>query len=467
MPRSQLSSLYHLILTLTIFLICLSFTKSASELKTLPGIKFDSQEEISQYLKKTDVTILVLYYKSESEKAEEIAGNLKIVYSKLKYLIEIIKVDCDNNPMEECTQTEDNLMDEEFYRIEVYVPPIYKLNPYTKEMNSHQKLQYAKSDISDKALYKFLTKTIISREQIITNENFENFKTKSNLNKVILFTNKKSSPLMYRGLSGYFYDRLALGIVYESEKNLCKKLGIKKFPTIMVIQTIEDDVIIDDPNTIFYEGKMETENIVIFLEKYALKEKLYIAEKSHMRNSGDKNLVYFNKLSAEKAMDFMKKKKDKEIIIYFDNDVKDGKISYDNLSEDIKEFNSETHGFFHFAYVDCTGEEKEKICKSQFKIRDFPNMVLYKPEKEIKERISKGYELPLELSNIRREINILYEPNVKSANAVNFQYMITESVQNRKIVLLYLFDGNINLGFGLITQKKLFKRFISSHRKKT
>ena len=460
MPRSQLSSLYHLILTLTIFLICLSFTKSASELKTLPGIKFDSQEEISQYLKKTDVTILVLYYKSESEKAEEIAGNLKIVYSKLKYLIEIIKVDCDNNPMEECTQTEDNLMDEEFYRIEVYVPPIYKLNPYTKEMNSHQKLQYAKSDISDKALYKFLTKTIISREQIITNENFENFKTKSNLNKVILFTNKKSSPLMYRGLSGYFYDRLALGIVYESEKNLCKKLGIKKFPTIMVIQTIEDDVIIDDPNTIFYEGKMETENIVTFLEKYALKEKLYIAEKSHMRNSGDKNLVYFNKLSAEKAMDFMKKKKDKEIIIYFDNDVKDGKISYDNLSEDIKEFNSETHGFFHFAYVDCTGEEKEKICKSQFKIRDFPNMVLYKPEKEIKERISKGYELPLELSNIRREINILYEPNVKSANAVNFQYMITESVQNRKIVLLYLFDGNINLGFGLITQKKLFSDFI-------
>ena len=460
MPRSQLSSFHQILFCLIIFFLCLSFSKSASEIKTLPGIKLDTQEEISQYLKKTDVTILVFYYKTESEKAEEIAGNLKIVYSKLKYLIEIIKVNCDNNHMEECTKTEDNLMDEEFYRIEVYVPPLYKLNPYTKEMNSHQKLQYAKTDISDKALYKFLTKTIISREQVITNENFENFKTRSNLNKVILFTNKKSSPLMYRGLSGYFYDRLALGIVYESEKNLCKKLEIKKFPTIMVIQTIEDDVIIDDPNTIFYDGKMETENIVTFLEKYALKEKLYIAEKSHLRNSDDKNLVYFNKLSAEKAMDFMKKKKDKEIILYFDNDVKDGKISYDNLSDDIKEFNSETHGFFHFAYVDCTGEEKEKICKSHFKIKDFPNMVLYRPEKEIKEKISKGYELPLEISNIRREINILFEPNVKSANAVNFQYMITESVQNRKIVLLYLFDGNINLGFGLITQKKLFSDFI-------
>lgn len=83
-------------------------------------------------------------------------------------------------------------------------------------------------------------------------------------------------------------------------------------------------------------------------------------------------------------------------------------------------------------------------------------MVLYRPEKEIKEKISKGYELPLELSNIRREINILFEPNVKSANALNFQYMITESVQNKKIVLLYLFDGIINFGFSLITQKIIF-----------
>ena len=87
-------------------------------------------------------------------------------------------------------------------------------------------------------------------------------------------------------------------------------------------------------------------------------------------------------------------------------------------------------------------------------------MVLYRPEKEIKDKISKGYELPLELSNIRREINILFEPNVKSANPVNFQVMITESIQNKKIVLLYLFDGNINFGFSLITQKKLFSDFI-------
>ena len=460
MPRNKCSAFPTFFIFLIIVFISFSFTLSLKEVKTLPGKKFNTQEDISRYLQTTDVTVLVFYYKTESEKADEIAQNLKVVYSKLKYLIEFISVNCDNNFMDECTKTEDNLMDEEFYRIEIYVPPLYKQNPYTKELNSHQKLQYAKSDISDKALYKFLTKTIISREQVVTNENYENFKTKANLNKVILFTNKKNSPLMYRGLSGYFYDRISLGIVHETEKELCKKLGIKNFPTIMVIQTIEDDVILDDPVEIFYDGKMDTENIVQFLEKYAIKEKLYIAEKKAGRTPVDKYLIYFNKLTADKAMDFVKKKKEKEVILYFDNQIKDGKITYDYLSNDIKEFNSETHGFFHFGYVDCTGEEKEKICKNTFKIREFPNMVLYRPGNELKERIAQGYELPLEMSNIRREMNILFEPNVRSADAINFQYMITESVQKKKIVLLYLFDGNINFGFNLITQKKLFSDFI-------
>ena len=288
MPRNPLSKFSHIFLILTLFILSINYTQEKSELKSLPGKKFSSQEEITSYLKTTDTTIVVFYYKTASENAEEIAKNLKVVYSKLKYLIELISINCDDNTMDECTKTEDNLMDEEFYRIEIYVPPLYKQNPYTKELNSHQKMQYAKSDTSDKALYKFLTKMIISREQVITNENYENFKTRANLNKAILFTNKKSSPLMWRGLSGYFYDRIALGIVYNTEKNLCKKLGVKDFPSIMVIQTIEDEVIIDDPQEIFYEGKMDTENIVNFLEKYALKEKLYIAEKKKIIYCGKK-----------------------------------------------------------------------------------------------------------------------------------------------------------------------------------
>ena len=443
-------------LILIIFILSLNIIKSASEIKTLPGKRLKNQEEISEYLKKNDLTTLVFYYKTESDKSNQVAENLKIVYSKLQYLIEYILVNCDDSSMEECKANDDE-MEDEFFRIEVYVPPEYKFNPYTKEMNKHQKLLYTKSSITDKALYNFLTKLIISREQIITSENYENFKSRSDLNKVILFTNKKNSPLMYRGLSGYFYDRLALGIVFDSEKKLCEKLNIKKYPTIMVIQSLEEEVILDEPVEIFYDGKMDTENIVNFLEKYALKEKLYLSKDSNKKNrSGNKNTIYFNKLSADKAMNFIKNKLDKEVILYFDNKVENGKITYDNLPEDIKDFNSDTHGFFHFGYVDCTGEEKEKICKNNFKIKEFPNMVLYRPEKEIKEKISKGNELPMEMSDIRREINILFEPNVKTSSPANFNYIVSETVQKQRLALIYLFDGFINLGFSLITQKKLY-----------
>ena len=454
-------SFYRNIILLLLFIFSFNFVQSSSDVKTLPGKRFSTQEEISDYLKTTDLTVLVFYYRTESEKSNSVAENLKIVYSKLQYLIEYIIVNCDDNRMEECKPIDDSIDEDEFFRIEIYVPPEYKFNPYTKEMNKHQKMLYTKTSITDKALYSFLTKTIISREKMINADNYENFKSDDNMNKVILFTNKKNSPLMFRGLSGYFYDRLALGIVFDSEKKLIEKLKIKKFPTIMVIQSLEDEVILDEPNEIFYDGKMDVENIVNFLEKYALKEKLYLSKKENKKNrSNNPNAIYFNKLTVEKAMTFLKNRLDKEVIFYFDNKVENGKITYDNLSEDIKDFNADTHGFFHFGYVDCTGEEKEKLCKTNFKIKDFPNMVLYRPEKDIKEKISKGNELPMELSNLKREINLLFEPNVKTVTAMNFQYSLGESIEKKRLALLYFFDGYINLGFNLITQKKMYSNFI-------
>ena len=451
----NLTSFGKILSFLLIFISCINFSYCEYEVTKLPGKKFTTDDEINAFLEQTDVTVLVLYYRKESDKSNQVAKNLKVVYSKLQYLIEFISIDCDKSSMEGCRQNDDD-MEDEFYRIEMFVPPQYKYNPYTKELNKHQKLQYAKSDISDKALYKFLTKIIISREQKVNNENFDNFKLRADLNKVLLFTNKKTSPLMFRGLSGYFYDRLHFGVVQDTEKALCERLNIKTFPTLMVIQTIEDGVIVDEPIDIIYKGALDVEHIVQFLNKYALEEKLYLSRKKNPVED-EKHLIYFFRLSAENAMNFFTSKKDKEVILYFDNNVKDGKITYDNLSQDIKEFNAETHGFFLFGYVDCTGEEKEKICKSSFKNKEFPNLVLYRPEKEVKDKIAKGIELPMEIENIRREINILFEPNVKTSNPMNFQIMLTESVTKKKISLLYLFDGNIGLGFSLLTQKEMFK----------
>ena len=440
------------IILFVIFIFSFNYIETTSEFDSLPGKRFTTSDEIQNFLKKIDLTILVFYYRTNSEISKEVAKNLKIVYSKLKYLTDFILINCDDNDMAECRLNNKNLDEDNFFYLEIYIPPELKFNPYTKEINKHHKIPYSKTNISEKALYNFISKGIISKEQMLTLENFENFKSRSDLNKVILFTNKKNSPLMYRGLSGYFYDRLSFGIVFDNDKKLCEKLNINKFPTIMIIQIFEDDIILDEPNEIIYEGGEDVESIVNFLEKYAFKEKLYLSKDDKKKKRSSNDLIYFNKLTAEKAFNFIKNKKDKEVILYFDNNVLNGKITYDNLSEDIKEFNVDTHGFFHFGYVDCTGEEKEKICKNNFKIKDFPNFVLYRPEKDVKEKIAKGYELPMEMSNIRREIELLYEPKVNTVTPVNFQYTLSTLKSNR--------DGYINLGFNLITQQKIYSEFI-------
>ena len=54
--------------------------------------------------------------------------------------------------------------------------PLNIKNPYTKELNSHQKMQYAKSDTSDKALYKFLTSDLVSYKESNIYFNYKDIK---------------------------------------------------------------------------------------------------------------------------------------------------------------------------------------------------------------------------------------------------------------------------------------------------
>ena len=72
-----------------------------------------------------------------------------------------------------------------------------------------------------------------------------------------------------------------------------------------------------------------------------IEEEDLIKETKLEKKEKSKYQMYFTKLTAEKSMEFFEKKNKNNVILYFDNKVKDGKITYDNLSEDIKEFNTQ------------------------------------------------------------------------------------------------------------------------------
>jgi len=57
--------------------------------------------------------------------------------------------------------------------------------------------------------------------------------------KILLFTDKKSTPAVYKALSKKYKDRLLFGEVRKSEEELCKRFGVTEFPTILALTNPE------------------------------------------------------------------------------------------------------------------------------------------------------------------------------------------------------------------------------------
>jgi len=56
---------------------------------------------------------------------------------------------------------------------------------------------------------------------------------------VLLFTDKKGTPLIYKALSVNFKNKLFFGIVRLDEEILKKKYKVTKYPTILVVKSSE------------------------------------------------------------------------------------------------------------------------------------------------------------------------------------------------------------------------------------
>lgn len=54
--------------------------------------------------------------------------------------------------------------------------------------------------------------------------------------KMLLFTETKSVPMVYRALSTYFDKTLEFGMVKKEDEALVKKYKVTKFPTFMLLK---------------------------------------------------------------------------------------------------------------------------------------------------------------------------------------------------------------------------------------
>lgn len=100
---------------------------------------------------------------------------------------------------------------------------------------------------------------------VVTESNWESFieRERATKHKVLLFTEKKTTPTIYKALSKKYLQRLNMGEVKNTEEALVKKFGITAFPTIIALT--------DPENAEFdkYEGEMNIDQLTKFLGNYA------------------------------------------------------------------------------------------------------------------------------------------------------------------------------------------------------
>jgi len=78
---------------------------------------------------------------------------------------------------------------------------------------------------------------------VVTEGNWESFieRDRATKHKILLFTDKKATPTVYKALSKKYLQRLNLGEVKNTEEALVKKFGIDKYPTIIAVTDPEND----------------------------------------------------------------------------------------------------------------------------------------------------------------------------------------------------------------------------------
>jgi hypothetical protein len=402
-----------------------------------------SETELKELLRTTDMTYLAFHYLKSSENSRLVAGILVSVAEKLNYLAGILLMDCDGYETENqklCSTPEG--VDDGFPKMMLYVPPEYKLNPYTNKVSEHSVKYYDKNEVSETFLYNFISQSIPSKSYGLTFENYDNFISSPGINKVILYTEKPKTPLLWRGLSTYFYEKLAFAHVFTKEQPKLLK-GIDKYPTIVIHQVHEEGVLLDSPIIEKYEGDIDAEKLAIAFEKYALMEKISSKKAKEQK-------AVFKKLTKDDYASYFKKFPDKRFAVYL--------TETDDIPESVDRFNIEIAGFFQFVKFSCS----DNFCKTNLKLKTLPQLVTFKynAKEDIDSQLSAAKVLPhTDYNKIYKEVTELFLDSFTSAYNDSFQSIIYESITKGKFPILYLYEkGELPLGLYLLSTDANYKK---------
>jgi hypothetical protein len=182
---------------------------------------------------------VVKFYKSDDDRSKSDQGQFEKFGIEQNEMLRIGSVEC-NEWTTICSK--EGITEFPTYR--VYPPspiPAIDIVDPSKEVDT---------DKLKKTAFKFIGNRVID----ITQANHDVFKSDNpGKPKVILFTDKKKAPIVFRALSTYFDKTLEFGMVSADEESLAKQYGVKSFPSFFILKHSEKKPIKYTEDTFTYK----------------------------------------------------------------------------------------------------------------------------------------------------------------------------------------------------------------------
>ena len=451
------------------------------------AIKIKHIKILHRLLNETDAATFVYFYTKTSKNAEIGAEMLKMVSDKLDFLVHVILVDCEDfepHDYKYCVKVPE--AKDGFPRMVIYEQPKYRRNPYTGERQYFTEHMYSNKVVEEATIYNFVTTFINNKSVRLNPENIENFLNNNHFNKVILFTEREETSILYKGISSFFYDQLLFGEIHKDNKALIKRFKIKTFPTLIVYVTQEDNMMLDEPRIERYGASIHSRAITHFIGEYAMKKKMYLSleqgEKSELEEL--KYKVSMKDLVPENYVQYLTKFISKRFIIYLDGDnelkLEDEKDKeekeqadpnrppvFKEIPTDLKKLSKNTNGFFLFVRFNCN--ENKDFCKKTFNVDTFPSLLLVHKTvskddgtqtNDIPERLKRPIRLSLDYETMETEILNEFPTKINEMNSQNIGNFLQTAHKDKITPFIYLHEGVIPIGLQLLSHEDLYRKYV-------
>jgi len=281
-----------------------------------------SQDELRYLLELSDLTFLKFTYLKNSKNSISVAKYIKSISEKLNYLAGIILIDCEIfTPQHHDDCQVYDYVNDSFPKLRLYIPPENRYDSVLDAWETHFEIPWTEKEMTESTIYNFMISNIPSKANKVDINTSYGFFSTNIMNKIVLFTDKNTPTLLFKGITNYFHDRIAFGIIKKDQEELIKEFKITKFPTLMLYKTIDRKRLLDEPKIIIYDGLPRADKLVEFIEPHTLTEKFHYKMKRGVAEHDLKELsvnMQFTELTTKNYEKTFEKLGEKNIVVYFD-----------------------------------------------------------------------------------------------------------------------------------------------------